>query len=207
MMRKVVSEFVVPKATGKAFIVKKGQVMRVICHEGPQVPDIIFFNAHDYREQFDAYWSAFLNSLEGTGSMRRITKLYSQSPWENIMLTVIDDPTGSHTLGGHCSYRTLEVCPSFNGLYGRMCTDNFADCLAEFGMTLEDKISQGVFNAFMNWDIDEKGNYHVVPPIAKKGDYIDFLAEMDILVGFSNCPDQNEVNDFEVKDLKVQILE
>jgi uncharacterized protein YcgI (DUF1989 family) len=30
---------------------------------------------------------------------------------------------------------------------------------------------------------------------------------MDVLVGFSDCPDENEVNDFEVKDMKVQILE
>ena len=122
------------------------------------------------------------------------------------MLTVIDDPTGSHTLGGHCSRRALELFPDFNTLNGRTCSDNFEEALAEYGLTLEDKNSQGVFNAFMNWDIDENEQYRIVSPIAKKDDYIDFHAEIDILVAVSNCPCRNEVNDFECKDLKLQVL-
>lgn len=77
MAQQVVNEFMVPKATGKAFEVKKGQVLRVICHEGPQVADIVFFNAHNYHEQFSARSSVLLNSLEGTGGMKKITKLHS----------------------------------------------------------------------------------------------------------------------------------
>jgi len=192
----------------RAFIVKKGQVLRVIEYEGPQVPDIVFFNAHNHHEQFSARWSALLNSLEGIGGLKRITKLYSQPPWENIMLTVVDDPVGVHTFGAHCSRRVAELNPNLQPLGGRTCSDNFEDCLGDFGITLADMESNGVFNAFMNFDVDEDGeNYKIIPPIAKKGDYIDFLAEMDVLVGFSNCPDQNEVNDFECKDMKVQIFE
>jgi uncharacterized protein YcgI (DUF1989 family) len=207
MAKKVVNEFVVPAGKGKGFIVKKGQVLRVIDHVGPQVADIIFLNAHNYKEQFDAWWSAFLNSLQGIGGMRRISKLYSQPPWENVMLTVVDDPTGSHIFSGHCSRKVAELMPDLKPLGDRLCEDNFEDCLAEFGITLEDKVSLGVFDAFMNWTMDQEGNYTIIPPIAKKGAYIDFLAEMDVIVGFSNCPDQNQVNDYEVKDMKVQILE
>ena len=208
MTLNIISEFIVPKATGKAFIVKKGQVLRVICHQGPQVADIVFFNAHNYQEQFSARSSALMNSLEGIGGMRKITKLYSQPPWENVMLTVIDDPVGVHILSGHYSRKDWELNPKLNPLGGRTCSDNFEDCLAEFGITLADMESIGVFNAFMNFDVDEDGkNYRIAPPTAKKGDYIDFLAEIDVLVGFSNCPDQDEVNDFECKDMKVLIFE
>ena len=77
MERKVVDEFIVPKGRGKSFMVKKGQVFRVICHEGEQVPDIIFFNAHNHHEQFSARSSVLLNSLESIGGMKKITKLYS----------------------------------------------------------------------------------------------------------------------------------
>jgi len=208
MKREVVDEFVVPKGRGKGFMVKKGQVFRVICHEGEQVPDIIFFNAHNHHEQFSARYSALIASLEGTGGLKRIIRLYSQPPWDNLMLTVIDDPTGVHTIGAHCSRKFWELDPELNPLGGRTCSDNFADALAEFGIILEDKESVGVFNAFMNFDCDEDGtNYKIIPPVAKKGDYIDFLAEMDVVVGFSNCPDQNEVNNWKVKDIKVQIFE
>lgn len=205
MLKTMSDEFVIPRAGNASFTVAEGQVIRVICHDGPQVPDIIFFNAHDYREQFDAWWSVYLNSLEGVGNLRRLLKLYSPPPWENVMLTVVDDPTGSHTLGGHCSKRALELFPGFNTLDGRTCSDNFEECLARYGLTLEDKNSQGVFNAFMNWKIDENETYKITPPVAKRGDYIDFRAEMDILTAISNCPCRNEVNDYECKDLKVQI--
>jgi len=207
MSKNIIDDFVIPKGRNSAFIVLKGQVIRVICHQGPQVPDIIFFNANDYREQFDAWWSVFLNCLEGVGSMRKLLKLYSPPPWENVMLTVLDDTTGSHTLGGHCSKRAIQLCPAFDTLDGRTCSDNFEESLAKFGLTLEDKNSQGVFNAFMNWEIDQNGGYRIIPPIAKRDDYIDFQAEMDILTAVSNCPCRNEVNDFECKDLKIQILE
>ena len=45
--RRVVEEFIIPKCSSKAFVVKKGQVVRVIAHEGKQVADIRFLNVHD----------------------------------------------------------------------------------------------------------------------------------------------------------------
>ena len=202
--RKVLSEFVVLKCTGKGFLVKKGQVLRIIAHEGPQVADIIFLNARNYKEQFSARWSVLLNALEGIGGFKRITKLYSKVPWERVMLTVIDDKVGEHVFGAHCSERYMELT---NRRGQRSCSDNFQDALADFGIQLEDLDSCGVFNVFMSEAIDEDGTVRIVPPIAKKGDYIDFLAEMNVLVGFSNCPDDSETNNFEPKDMKVQILE
>ena len=53
--RKEVEDFIIPKNSSRAFMLKKGQVLRVIAHEGKQVADIRFLNAHDYREQFAAY--------------------------------------------------------------------------------------------------------------------------------------------------------
>lgn len=203
--RKVISEFVISKCTGKGFIVKKSQVLRIIDHVGPQVADVVFLNAHDYKEQFSARWSIILNSIEGIGGLKRITKLYSKPPWENVMLTVIDDKVGVHVFGCHCSRKFYEL---LNHSGHRSCSDNFQDALGKFGVKLEDLDSSGVFNVFMNETIDEDGTVHIVPPVAKKGDYIDLLAEMDVLVGFSNCPDDiDPCNAYECRDMKVQILE
>ncbi len=200
----MVSEFVIPKCTGKGFIVKKGEVLRIIDHEGPQVADVVFLNAHNYKEQFSARWSVFLNSIEGVGGFKKITKLYSKRPWENLMLTVIDDRVGVHVFGGHCTRKYYELLKHSGH---RSCSDNFQDALTEFGLALEDLDSSGVFNFFMNETIDENGVLHIVPPVAKKGDYIDLLAEMDVLVGFSNCPDDvDPCNGYECKDMMVQIF-
>lgn len=106
--RRLVEEFVIPKCSSKAFLLTKGQVLRVIAHEGKQVADLRFLNAHDYREQFAAWNSLSLNSIEGIGGLKRIKKLYSKPPWQNVMLTVIDDKVGDHNIG----IITFEVCLS-----------------------------------------------------------------------------------------------
>ena len=52
--RKLAQSFVIPARTGKAFDLPAGQVVRVTCVEGPQVADMIVFNADDRAEKF---WS------------------------------------------------------------------------------------------------------------------------------------------------------
>ena len=206
MDQKVVSEFLISKATGKAFIVKKDQVLRIIAHEGPQTASVLFFNAHNYHEQFTSRWSAFLNMVEGIGTLKNIKKFYSKVPWENLMLTVLDDPVEAHTFGVACTPRIRKL---LNLGEGPTCQDNLEKCLGEFGLVLGDLDGTGAFNPFFNEAIDKERDYAIkfLPSAAKKGDYIDLLAEMDVLVDFSNCPLALEYNDFQPKDMKVQILE
>ena len=105
--RKIVEEFVIPKCSSKAHVVRKGQVLRVIAHEGEQVADIRFLNAHDYREQFAAGYSAALNTRDHIGGVKRIKTLYSKPPWENVMATVIDDKVGDHFFASQCTSKKI----------------------------------------------------------------------------------------------------
>ena len=92
----------------------------------------------------------------------------------------------------------------------RSCTDNFADALREFGLKLEDVYSPSVLNAFANVYLDPKGDgtIRIEPPRSEKGDYIEFLAEMDVLVAVSACPDdRSAMNDHSCKDIGIQIFE
>lgn len=204
--RKVVEEFVIPKCSSKAFLLKKGQVLRVIAHEAKQVADIRFINAHDYREQVASYYSIGLNSIEGIGGNKKIKKLYSKPPWQNVMLTVIDDKVGKHLMGAQCT-------PKFYELIGKpghlSCSELFERCLEPYHLSFRDLDSAGVFNAFMSVDYldDEYGTRVLKPPSCEKGDYIDFLAEMDVLVASVSCPDDNIINDYDPKGMKYQILE
>jgi len=51
------------------------------------------------------------------------------------------------------------------------------------------------------------GSWTYVVPTCKKGDYIEFRAEVDVLVASTSCPDSNEINAFKPKGLKYQIFE
>ena len=205
--RRLVEEFIIPKCSARAFIVKKGQVLRVIAHEGKQVPDIKFLNAHDYKEQFASRLSTHLND-EGIGGTKRIKKLYSKPPWERVMLTVIDDKVGDHLMNGSCSATMMELSPDLvEG--GKSCMDLFAECLRPYGLTLADLDSAGTFNDWMvvRFEGGENSTWQFFPPSCEKGDYIEFLAEMDILVAATSCPDKDVINDFKPKGIKYQIFE
>ena len=129
--RQLVEEFIIPKCSARAFVVRKGQVLRVIAHEGKQVPDLKFLNAHDYKEQFASRWSSHLNDAEGIGGQWRIKKLYSKPPWERVMLTVIDDKVGNHFMNGSCSPKIMELAP--DEVEGdKSCVDLFAECLRPY---------------------------------------------------------------------------
>jgi uncharacterized protein YcgI (DUF1989 family) len=186
MAEKVIDEFNIPAGQGKAFIVKKGQVVSFIEVEGKQMADIVFLNANDYKEAFHAGWSAALNMMLGEGDMKRIKKLYSKPPRDNVMLTVVEDTTGVHLAwnGGRCSRKIYEQFFQMPG--HRNCQDNLAEALSPFGIS-EDDVPD-VFNAFMNAEGFEEGRFDTLEPITKKGDYISMKAEMDILVGVSACP-------------------
>ncbi len=186
MNETVVTEFTVPARHGKAFVVRKGQVLSIVEIEGKQMADVVFLNANDYKEVFHAGWSAALNMMLGEGDMRKIKKLYSKSPRDNVMLTVVDDPTGVHLPwnGGRCSRKVYE---EFFKLPGhRSCQDNLAEVLAPYGIS-EDDVPD-VFNAFMNAEGFEEGRFDTREPVTEKGDYISLRAEMDVLVGVSACP-------------------
>lgn len=208
MPTKTVDEFVVPKCTGKAFVVNKGQTFRVIEHEGKQVASLVFFNAHNYKEQcMTAYSSALSGLLLGTNNRYKPGKLFSKVPYENLMLTVSDDKISHHFMGAHCTKKMMAI---WKAPGHRSCSDNFSDALSGFGLTLEDIYSPSAFNAFANVRISPKGDgaIRIDPPKAEKGDYIEFLAEMDVLVAVSACPDDiTPMNNHSCKAVRVQILE
>ena len=208
MSSKLVDEFVIPKCTGKAFRLDKGQVFRVIQHEGKQVASLIFLNARNYKEQFMAEFSGGLNYAhpEHLGTHYRLSKLYSKVPYENEMLSVTDNKLGDHFLGTHCSRTMMEL---WKAPGHRSCSDNFSDALREFGLALEDVYSPSVLNAFANVYIDPEGDgsVRIEPPRSEKGDYIEFLAEMDVLVAVSACPDDvSPMNDHACKAIGIQIF-
>ena len=195
---KLSNEFIIPKCEGRAFELMKGQILRVIALEGKQVGDMVTLNLRDFRETFSSHTTCSLNG----SSFRKATRLYSGPPFFKVMLVIVDDKVGVHWIHGRCTRGRYKV------LYGvdnhANCHDNIVEALRPYGPTEYD-VPLDTFNIFMVGDIDENNHYTFRPPLAGKGEYIDFRAEMDLLVAISACPDDSEINDYAPKPLKVEI--
>jgi uncharacterized protein len=199
-------ELVIPAGEGRAFTVKKGQVCRVIALDGEQCLDAVFLNANDHRERFHTWFSYSFNCKLGTGDAFHCKTLFSGPPWERPMMTVLADTVKRHFLvcSGRCSpmiYRLrdhVEDHPS--------CQQNLADALAPHGIGAHEV--PDVFNMFMNAGVGADGLIRIGPPMAKKGDYMDLRAEMDILCAISACPDDKSVcNNHKPKPVGVEIFD
>jgi uncharacterized protein len=204
-LRRKLHDFVIPAGYGRALVVPRGAVLRIHLVEDRQVGDCCFFNANDPREVFHVGQSWALNVMLGTGNARSFRHFYSKPPRENVMLTVLEDTVRNHwgNMGGRCSKRLYELRDG--DASHRSCQENLAEALAPFGLAGDDIAD--VFNVFMNVDVRPDGSFAILPPTARKGDYIDLRAEMDVLAAISACPaDRNATNDGRAKPLGVTVL-
>jgi uncharacterized protein len=167
--------------TGTAFVLKKGQRLRVIDPKGGQVADLVAFGHSDpplevisNGRTFDYASKLYLS----TGD-----PLYSNR--SNILLKIVDDSCGRHDfLLTPCSKDTFRI------IYGHSdphqgCFGNLANALQPYGIQ-PDQIPCA-FNCFMNVPLKNDGTFTVQPPLSKAGDHIDFVAEMDLIIGVTAC--------------------
>lgn len=61
------------------------------------------------------------------------------------------------------------------------------------------------FNCFMNVEVGGDGGIEVRDPLSKAGDYIEFRAEMDLLVGLTACS-AGRSNAGEFKEIQYVVL-
>jgi uncharacterized protein YcgI (DUF1989 family) len=198
------ADFIIPAREARAFVVPRGAHLRIHLVEDKQVGDCCFFNADDPREVFHVGQTWALNVLLGTGNAKSFKHFYSKPPRENVMLTVVEDTVRNHwgNMGGRCSRRLYELRDGDRT--HRSCQENLADALAPHGLTGDDIVD--VFNVFMNVELRADGSFTILPPTARKGDYIELRAEMNILAAVSACPaDRNATNDGRAKPLGITV--
>ena len=182
--------FIVPKATGKAFVVKAGQVLRLTQPEGAQVIDFDAFSLEDPRE-------ALLTSVTRRYESSHVTtghRLWSGGLRERPMFTIVADTVDHQAsasgcithdvVSGRCSQasRTVRYGSDSPG-----CQEILAKAIAEFGLGIE--YVHDPFNVFMRTGIDADGRMIWEDPFdVKAGDYIDLRAEFDVIAAGSACP-------------------
>lgn len=170
----------IPPRSGAAFLLAKGQKLRIIDPEGEQVSDLLAFNSHDPAEVLSSG-----RTLDYASKLWLTTgdPLYSNR--SRVLLRIVEDTVGRHDfLLTPCSSDTFRI------IYGdenphRGCFGNLAEALAPYRI-LPDQIPTA-FNVFMNVAISDDGTLSVRPPLSKAGDYVLFEAEEDLIVGLTAC--------------------
>ena len=179
----------------------KGQRLRLIDSHGQQAVDTMFYNARDYLERYSAQ-----DTLREQGSAYVVEGTALISNEGRVIARIVANTGGPHdTSAGCCSCESNSVRFGHHTRYQHACRENFALEVSRYGMTKRD-IHPNV-NFFMNVPVDPDGSLVVVDGVSKPGDYVDLVAEMDILVVISNCPQiNNPCNGFFPTSVRALIL-
>jgi uncharacterized protein YcgI (DUF1989 family) len=111
------------------------------------------------------------------------------------MVTIVADSLhdyGVDEFGGRCHDLLGTRCdPYVNAMltgdqYDYQCHSNLTRAVLEYGLTEFDV--HDVLNVFQVTGLDEQGRYFMEASPAGKNDYIEFFAEIDVLMALSTCP-------------------
>ncbi|MFS8146500.1 urea amidolyase associated protein UAAP2 [Rhizobium sp. BR 249] len=181
-------------------IVRKGQTIRIEDSLGQQAIDTLFYRADDFSER---YSNQDTMRMQGAAYIGIGTKIMSNEG--NVMLTMTADSCGRHdTSAGACSCESNTVRFGHGTKYLHACRDNFVLEVSKHGMGKRDIVPN--INFFMNVPIRPNGEMTIVDGISAPGDYVELVAEMDVLCVISNCPQiNNPCNGFDPTPIRVLI--
>jgi len=189
--RTLVDKVSIPLRSGKAWKVPAGHVFRVLVPEGPQVGDFNMWNQHDPREKM---WASRTRQLQ-SAHVSTFDRIWSTLPFLRPMVTIIDDTLadyGKDEEGGRVHDLLGTRCdPYVNHLltgedFDFHCHSNLVRAVQPFGLTEFDV--HDVLNIFQCTGLNEDDQYFMKACPAKKGDYLEFFAEIDLLCALSCCP-------------------
>ncbi|ALV93992.1 MULTISPECIES: urea amidolyase associated protein UAAP2 [Pantoea] len=168
--------------------IEAGQTLRITDLEGNQAADTLFFNADDTAERY-----SMSDTLRGQKNVFLSAGSVLRSNADRPMLTITADTCGRHdTLGGACSCESNTVRYDLEKRHMHSCRDSWMLAVAEnpaFGLTRRD-ITHNI-NFFMNVPVTNEGGLTFADGISAPGKYVEMVAEMNILVLISNCPQLN----------------
>ncbi|MBX5225014.1 urea carboxylase-associated family protein [Rhizobium sp. NLR9b] len=196
----VAQDHFIPAEAPWSGLVRKGQTIRIEDSLGQQAIDTLFYRADDFSER---YSNQDTMRMQGAAYIGIGTKIMSNEG--NVMLTMTADSCGRHdTSAGACSCESNTVRFGHGTKYLHACRDNFVLEVSKHGMGKRDIVPN--INFFMNVPIKPNGEMTIVDGISAPGDYVELVAEMDVLCVISNCPQiNNPCNGFDPTPIRVLI--
>ncbi|MGI9350717.1 MAG: urea carboxylase-associated family protein [Rhizobiaceae bacterium] len=194
---KLVDRVLVAPRDAETFEVPAGHFFRIICPEGPQVGDLNLWNMHDLNERF---FSGKTRALHGT-HLSTGDRMWSNLPSLRPMATITYDTLdwyGFDEFGGSVHDVIGTRCDPYTNVllsgneYHYCCHSNLTRALASsrnLGSDKAEALVHDVLNVFMctGFTLDTHQYFMKASPV-RKGDYLEFFAEIDLLGGLSACP-------------------
>lgn len=177
----------------------RGDELLVIDPEGQQVSDVVAFARPDSAEYLSSG-----RSLDYASRLWLTSGDVLYSNRSRPMFTIMQDTCGRHDF-------TLTPCSkdTFRILYGEDagrpgCEGNLAAALSPYQIGV-DRIPIA-FNVFMHVAIDTTtGEFRVLPPRSRAGDFIRLRAEMPLVTAMTACS-ASQSNNFRFKPIDFQVL-
>jgi uncharacterized protein YcgI (DUF1989 family) len=188
--RTLIERFTIPIRSGKAWEVRAGHLCRVIAIEGPQVADFNAWHLHNPRERM---WAARTRQLESS-HLTTGNRLWSTLPYLRPMATITNETVqyGVDADGGRCHDLLGSRCdPYVNKIlmdveFDHHCHSNLTRAILPYRLTELDV--HDVLNIFQVTGLNADGKYFMKASPAKRGDFFEFFAEIDLLCAISTCP-------------------
>jgi uncharacterized protein len=164
----------------------RGQTLRILDLEGNQAADTLFYNAHNPAERYSAQ-----DTIREQRSIYLTTGTRLLSNEGNSLATITADTCGRHdTLGGACAQESNMVRYAIDKYEMHACRNSFLKAALLSGRMDKRDIAHNV-NFFMNVPVTPEGKLTFEDGVSAPGKYVEFRADMDILVLISNCPQLN----------------
>jgi uncharacterized protein YcgI (DUF1989 family) len=192
-----IGDVLVPPRQARTFQVPRAHVFRIVSIEGPQVGDLNLWSADNLAERF---FSGKTRALHGT-HVTTGARLWSTLPFMRPMATITHDTLGWYgfdadgggihdVIGTRCDPYTNRLLHGDD--YHYCCHSNLTRALAEeTNMPAADAEMHvhDVLNVFMctGFTKDTHRYFMKASPV-RPGDYIEFVADIDLLGALSACP-------------------
>jgi uncharacterized protein YcgI (DUF1989 family) len=190
--------------TGVGFELKRGQTLRIMDPEGEQVSDVVAFVSGGAGRADASEWLSSGRTIDYNNTIYQTTGHVLYSNRSNPMFTILEDRVGRHDfLLTPCSTETFQMLYEGYEGYHPSCLENLTKCLGRFGVKRDDIPT--TFNAFMNVEVSPSGEISIGPPLSKPGDFVDLLAENDLVVGVTACSAEKS-NNHALKPIELEIF-
>ena len=178
---------VVEAGTGFSRVISKGETFRIVDIEGNQAVDTLFYDAHDPTDRYSS-----VDTIREQGKVYLTTGSRLMSTGGNVLLTIVADTCGRHdTLGGACAAESNQVRYAIEKKYMHNCRDTFLLELARHQPHMTKRDITSNINFFMNVPVTPQGGLTFEDGISAPMRYVELVAERDVLVLISNCPQLN----------------
>ena len=163
--------------------VKANETLHIALDEGLSTVSVVAWNAEDPTERMNLPDTVKVQWTTGLGKGRVIF-----SDMGKVMFSITEDSSGAHDvlMGGSTASSNAKKYAGQNGPDLRNTRDNFVLIATKAGLDKRD--IPAALALFAPVRVDADGKFEWKPDLVEDGDYVDLRAEMDMIVGFSNCP-------------------